>query len=175
MSPASSLLVVYAAGLALAVGRLAAGRAPGLLRLWLLGSAGVAAVCGGQALLAAALGDGAALGGGWTELAAFCLLAGAALALALRAAPAAVGARALAAARSAATGARVRALVGAAGRHGRRLPARPPRARPARPRAARSARLTAPAGRPRPHAPPLPRRIRPVELHEEHPCPRVPP
>jgi hypothetical protein len=84
------LLVVYAAGLALAVGRLAAGRAPGPLRLWLLGSAGVAAVCGGQALLAVALGDGAALGGGWTELSAFCLVAGAALALALRAAPAAV-------------------------------------------------------------------------------------
>jgi len=83
------LLVVYAAGLAVAIGRLAAGRAPGFLRLWLLGSAGVAAVCGGQALLAAALGDGAALGGGWPELVAFCLVAGAAVALALRVAPAA--------------------------------------------------------------------------------------
>ena len=84
------LLLVYAAGLALALARFAAGRAPGLLRLWLLGSAGVAAVCGGQALLALALGDGAALGGGWSELLAFCLLAGAALALALRTAPAAM-------------------------------------------------------------------------------------
>ena len=83
------LLLIYAAGLALAIGRLAAGRAPGLLRMWLLGSAGVAAVCGGQALLATALGDGAALGGGWPALLAFCLVAGAALALALRAAPAA--------------------------------------------------------------------------------------
>ena len=50
----------------------------------------VAAVCGGQALLAGALGHGAALGGGWLELLAFCAFAGAALALALRAAPAAV-------------------------------------------------------------------------------------
>jgi hypothetical protein len=84
------LLVLYAAGLAVAVGRLAARRAPGVLQLWLLGTVGVAAVCGGQALLAGALGHGAALGGGWTELLAFCALAGAALALALRAAPAAV-------------------------------------------------------------------------------------
>jgi hypothetical protein len=88
------LLVLYAAGLALAVGGLARGatsgaRTPGFLRLWLIGSAGVAAVCGGQALLAGALGDGAALGGGWPELLAFCLVAGAVLALALRIAPAA--------------------------------------------------------------------------------------
>ena len=65
------------------------GRIPGLLRSWLVGTAGVAAVCGGQALLAGALGDGAALGGGWPELLAFCALAGAVLALALRVAPAA--------------------------------------------------------------------------------------
>jgi len=83
------LLVLYAAGLAAAVGRIAAGRSPGFLRLWLLGTAGVAAVCGGQAVLAGALGDGAALGGGWLELLAFCVLAGGALALALRVAPAA--------------------------------------------------------------------------------------
>ena len=71
------------------VARLAARRSPGFLRLWLLGTGAVAAVCGGQALLAAALGDGAALGGGWPELLAFCVVAGAALALALRVAPAA--------------------------------------------------------------------------------------
>src|SRR5215216_2093094 len=65
-----ALLVLYALGLALAVGgavrgrAVHAGREPGFLRLWLIGSAGVAAVCGGQALLAGALGDGAALGGG---------------------------------------------------------------------------------------------------------------
>jgi hypothetical protein len=83
------LLVAYATAVAVAVGRLAAGRAPGMLRLWLLATAGIAAVCGGQALIAAALGDGAALGGGWIELGAYCAAAGAALALALRAAPAA--------------------------------------------------------------------------------------
>ena len=85
-----AVLLLYAAVLAVGVGRLAAGRAPGLLRLWLLATAGVAGVCGGQALLAAGLGDGAALGGGWTELAALCAVAGAAVALALRVAPAAV-------------------------------------------------------------------------------------
>ena len=83
------LLVLYATGLAVVLGRTAAGRSPGFLRLWLLGTAGVAAVCGGQALLADALGAGAALGGGWPELLVFCALAGAALALALRVAPAA--------------------------------------------------------------------------------------
>ena len=85
---------LYALGLALGVAWLArggarAGAAPGLWRLWALGTLGVAAVCGGQALLAGALGDGGALGGGWTELAVLCVLAGGALALALRAAPAA--------------------------------------------------------------------------------------
>lgn len=89
------LLVLYAAALAVAVARLArgagtvaTGRPPGFLRLWLIGSAGVAAACCGQALLAGAL-DGGALGGGWPELLAFCTLAGAVLALALRVAPAA--------------------------------------------------------------------------------------
>jgi len=83
------VLLVSAAGLAAWGARVAARRAPGFLGLWLLGTGGVAAVCAGQALLAAALGDGAALGGGWPELLAFCALAGAALALALRVAPAA--------------------------------------------------------------------------------------
>jgi hypothetical protein len=85
-----AVLLLYASALAVAVGRLAAGRAPGLLRLWLLATAGVAGVCGGQALLAAGLGDGAALGGGWAELAGLCAVAGAAVTLALRVAPAAV-------------------------------------------------------------------------------------
>ena len=170
------LLVVYAAGLALAIGRLAAGRAPGLLRLWLLGSAGVAAVCGGQALLAAALGDGAALGGGWPELLAFCLVAGAALALALRAAPAAVAlARSLRPAAPRPALAARRAPGRCPAGTGAGFPRAPPRAGPARSRAARSARLTAPAAvRVRTR-----RRcrgaIRPVESHEEHPCPPIPP
>src|SRR5687768_12512131 len=65
----SVLLVLYAAGLALAVGGLFGGRrtggggVPGFARSWLVGTAGVAAVCGGQALLAGALGDGGSLGG----------------------------------------------------------------------------------------------------------------
>jgi len=84
------VLLAYAAGLAVGLARLAAGRAPGFVRLWALGAAGVGAVCAGQALLAYALGDAALLGGGWSELLAFCLLAGGVLALALRAAPAAV-------------------------------------------------------------------------------------
>jgi hypothetical protein len=84
------LLLAYAALLGVGIARLAARRTRGFLRLWLLGSGAVAAVCGGQALLAIALGDPAALGGGWPELLAFCLVAGAALALALRVAPAAV-------------------------------------------------------------------------------------
>ena len=84
------VLLLSAAAPAFLLARMAAGRAPGLLRLWALGTAGVAAVCGGQALLALALGDAALLGGGWSELLVFCALAGAVLAVALRAAPAAV-------------------------------------------------------------------------------------
>jgi hypothetical protein len=88
------LLVIYAAALAFAVGRLVRGRAtgaraPGFVRTWALGTAGVALVCGGQALLAGAVGDAGSLGGGWAELLAFCAVAGALLALALRIAPAA--------------------------------------------------------------------------------------
>jgi hypothetical protein len=88
------LLVLYATALALAVGALARGRslgvgAPGFLRSWGVGTAGVAAVCGGQALLAGALGDAGTLGGGWPELVAFCAVAGLVLAGALRIAPAA--------------------------------------------------------------------------------------
>ena len=56
------------------------------LRLWAVGSAGVAAACGGQALIATALG-GQELGGGWLAMLALCLVAGALLALVLRARP----------------------------------------------------------------------------------------
>ena len=89
-----ALLVVYALGLAFGIAHLAGGSRPsaaphGFLRQWLVGTAGVAAVCGGQALLAGALGAGGALGGGWLELLAFCAAAGALLAFALRVAPAA--------------------------------------------------------------------------------------
>jgi hypothetical protein len=90
-----ALLVLYALGLALGVARLAGGghrgrgTAHGFLHQWLVGTAGVAAVCGGQALLAGALGTGGSLGGGWLELIAFCAAAGALLAFALRVAPAA--------------------------------------------------------------------------------------
>jgi hypothetical protein len=80
--------------LALGVARVARGaavrdRPPPLARLWLTGSLGVAAAVGGQALLASATGDPAALGGGWLELAGFCAVAGGVIALALRIAPAA--------------------------------------------------------------------------------------
>ena len=90
------LAVLYALAAARFVARAAAvssaspAAGASLARLWLVGSAGVAAVCGGQALLAGALGSGAALGGGWVVLALLCLLAGGLIALALRAAPAAV-------------------------------------------------------------------------------------
>jgi hypothetical protein len=90
-----ALLVVYACALGLGVALLARGARPAparesLLRLWLIGSTGVAAVCGGQALLAGAIGDAGVLGGGWLELLALCAAAGGVIALALRAAPAAV-------------------------------------------------------------------------------------
>jgi hypothetical protein len=89
-----ALLGAYSVVLALAVARIAGGAAVRdrplpLLRLWLTGSLGVAAAVGGQALLAGATGDPAALGGGWLELAAFCTAAGGVIALTLRIAPAA--------------------------------------------------------------------------------------
>jgi hypothetical protein len=85
-----ALIGLYSVALALAVARgaRAAGVAPpGFLRLWGLGTAGVAAACGGQGVIAAALG-GAPLGGGWLGVVALCAVAGALLALALRIAPA---------------------------------------------------------------------------------------
>jgi hypothetical protein len=85
-----ALIVLYSLGLALWVAKGASARSNGsMLHTWLVGSLGVGAVCGGQALLAGATGQAAALGGGWPELIAFCIAAGAVIALALRAAPAA--------------------------------------------------------------------------------------
>jgi hypothetical protein len=87
-----ALLGAYSVALALGVARAARGatvhgRTLPLARLWLTGSLGVAAAVGGQALLAGATGDGAALGGGWLELAGFCVGAGGVIALTLRIAP----------------------------------------------------------------------------------------
>jgi hypothetical protein len=95
MGPAGIvLLVIYALALALWVGRSARGTAGAagavsLGRLWLIGSAGVAAVCGGQALIAGAIGGPGTLGGGWLGLLILCIVAGGLIAFALRAAPAA--------------------------------------------------------------------------------------
>jgi hypothetical protein len=94
-SAAVGLVPLYALGLALVLARTArglgaatAGTRPSFARLWLLGSAGVGAVCTGQIALAQQLGSGAPLGGSplWTAL--LCLAAGALLALAMRAADA---------------------------------------------------------------------------------------
>lgn len=84
-----AVLVLYAAGLALGVGRISRGT-PSLARLWMVSTGGLLAVCGGHAGLAAALGDGAAAGSGWLQLLPLILAAGALLALALRVAPAAL-------------------------------------------------------------------------------------
>src|SRR3954469_19946186 len=89
-----ALLMIYALAGAVCVARLARRPSPAaqpasLARLWLVGSAGVTAVCGGQALLADALHSGAVLGGGWAVLLVLCVLAGGLIALALRVAPAA--------------------------------------------------------------------------------------
>jgi hypothetical protein len=90
-----ALLVLYALLGALFVARLARGggsfadRPTSFVHLWAVGAVGVAAVCGGQALLAGALGTGAALGGGWAGLLVLCIFAGGLIALALRVAPAA--------------------------------------------------------------------------------------
>jgi hypothetical protein len=82
------ILAVYASAIAALVARVARRRrAPWLL--WLVATAGVYAVCGGQALLADIFGGGALLGGGWLQLAAFGAAAGAVLTLALHAVPAA--------------------------------------------------------------------------------------
>jgi hypothetical protein len=80
------LLLLYAAGSALLVAWLARGRSR--LGLWAVGSAGLLAACGGQALLASALGG--TLGGGWLQLLFLALVVGAVLALALRTFPRAI-------------------------------------------------------------------------------------
>ena len=81
-----ALLAVLGVAVAVGVARLAA-RGTGLVRLWLIGALGLAAVCGGQALLAGALAAPVLLGGGWVALAGFCLVAGLLLAATLRLAP----------------------------------------------------------------------------------------
>ena len=82
------ILAVYTSAIAALVGRVAQRRrAPALL--WIVATAGVYAVCGGQAMLAELFGGGALLGGGWLQLAALGAAAGALLALALHAVPAA--------------------------------------------------------------------------------------
>jgi hypothetical protein len=82
------MLAVYTSAIAALVGRVAQRRrAPALL--WIVATAGVYAVCGGQAILAELFGGGALLGGGWLQLAALGAAAGALIALALHAVPAA--------------------------------------------------------------------------------------
>jgi hypothetical protein len=82
-----ALVAVYSLALALVVVRGASsGPRTSFRRLWAIGTAGVAAACGGQALIATALG-GEQLGGGWPALLVLCVAAGALLALVLRAAP----------------------------------------------------------------------------------------
>ena len=83
------VFVLYALVLAFGVGRLLV-REQRLLSRWLIGAAGLVAVCGGQALLAGTIGDAGALGGGWLELLAICAAAGGVIALAVRLAPAIV-------------------------------------------------------------------------------------
>lgn len=81
LGTAGTLLVIgYMVGIAALVGRMARGRSS----LWLVATAGLWAACGGQAVLASALGTGALLGGGWVPLLAFGAAGGALLALALR-------------------------------------------------------------------------------------------
>lgn len=86
-----ALLIVYALIGALCVARLTrAGSGPrSLAHLWAVATAGLVAVCGGQAALAGVLGTGSTLGGGWALLLVLCIAAGGLIALALRAVPAA--------------------------------------------------------------------------------------
>jgi len=82
------ILAFYAAAIAALVGRVARHR-PAPWLLWAVATAGVYAVCGGQALLADLFGGGAMLGGGWFTLGGFGVAAGALIAVALHVLPAA--------------------------------------------------------------------------------------
>jgi len=82
-----ALLALYTLALALLVVRgVRRGPRTSFARLWLIGTTGVLAACGGQALIATALG-GAPLGGGWLAVLVLGAAAGALVALALRVAP----------------------------------------------------------------------------------------
>jgi hypothetical protein len=124
-----ALIALYPLALGLLVARAAAPAArPSFARLWAVGTAGIAAACGGQALVADAVGGGP-LGGGWLGLLGLCVLAGAALAAALRAAPRIATALRPRAPRAAATAHRAwRVLAPSAAGRGRR-PAWRPRGR----------------------------------------------
>jgi hypothetical protein len=82
------ILAFYTSAIAALVGRIAQRRRAPVL-LWIVATAGVYAVCGGQAILAELFGGGALLGGGWLQLAALGAAAGALLAVALHVFPAA--------------------------------------------------------------------------------------
>ena len=81
------VLVLYAAAVALSVRWLGGDTAR---RRWAAASGGLLAVCGGHAALAGLIGQGATTGGGWLHVLPLILVAGALLALVLRAAPAAL-------------------------------------------------------------------------------------
>jgi hypothetical protein len=82
------ILALYTSAIAALVARVAQRRGASAL-LWIVATAGLWAVCGGQAMLASLLGGGAVLGGGWLQLLALGAAAGAVLAFALKALPAA--------------------------------------------------------------------------------------
>jgi hypothetical protein len=82
------ILALYTSGIAGLVARVARRQSASPL-LWVVATAGLWAVCGGQAVLASLLGGGAVLGGGWLQLLALGAAAGAVLTFALKALPAA--------------------------------------------------------------------------------------
>jgi hypothetical protein len=82
------LIATDMAAIGVLVARLARGRRSSPM-LWIVATVGLWAACGGQAMLVSELGGGALLGGGWAEALAFGALAGAVLAVALKAVPAA--------------------------------------------------------------------------------------
>jgi hypothetical protein len=82
------ILALYTSAIAAVVARVAQRRSASPL-LWIVATAGLWAVCGGQAVLASVLGGGALLGGGWLQLLALGAAAGAVLTFALKALPAA--------------------------------------------------------------------------------------